>query len=101
MKRWRGSAQELRELLERLLTASASISHMNTETIRREALSLPARERAELAEQLLSSLDALSEAEIEQLWLQEAARRADEMDRGSTMRVAADEVRRQAQALLR
>jgi len=47
---------------------------MNTETIRREALSLPVQERAELAEQLLSSLDALSEAEIAQLWLQEAAR---------------------------
>ncbi len=74
---------------------------MNTETIRREALSLPVQERAELAEQLLSSLDALSEIEIEQLWLQEAARRAAEMDRGLTKRVAADEVRRQAQALLK
>lgn len=73
---------------------------MKAETIRREALSLPVQERAELAEQLLSSLDALSEAEIEQLWLQEAARRAEEMDRGLTKRVAADEVRRQAQALL-
>ncbi|MGQ0698778.1 MAG: addiction module protein [Panacagrimonas sp.] len=56
---------------------------MNTETIRREALSLPVQERAELAEQLLSSLDSLSEAEIEQLWLQEAARRAAEMDQVS------------------
>jgi putative addiction module component (TIGR02574 family) len=74
---------------------------MKAETIRREALSLPVQERAELAEQLLSSLDALSEAEIEQLWLQEAARRAEEMDRGFTKRVAADEVRRQAQALLK
>ena len=42
---------------------------MKTETIRREALSLPVRERAELAEQLLSSRDVLSEAEIEQIWL--------------------------------
>ena len=47
---------------------------MNTETIRRAALSLPVQERAELAEQLLSSLDALSEAEVEQLWFREAAR---------------------------
>jgi putative addiction module component (TIGR02574 family) len=74
---------------------------MKAETIRREALSLSVQERAELAEQLLSSLDALSEIEIEQLWLQEAARRAVEMDRGLTKRVAADEVRRQAQALLK
>ena len=74
---------------------------MKAETIRREALSLPVRERAELAEQLLSSLDALSDAEIEQLWLQEAVRRAEEIDQGLTKRVAAEEVRRQAQALLK
>lgn len=74
---------------------------MKAETIRREALSLAVQERAELAEQLLSSLDALSEAEIEQLWFQEAARRGEEMDRGVTKRVAAGEVRRQAQALLK
>ena len=80
---------------------SATISSMKAETIRREALSLPVQERAELAEQLLSSLDALSEIEIEQLWLLEAARRAAEMDRGLTKRVSADEVRRQAQALLK
>ena len=74
---------------------------MNAETIRREALSLPVQERAELAEQLLSSLDALSETEIAQLWLQEAARRAEELDQGFAKRVSADEVRRQAQALLK
>lgn len=53
-----------------------------------------------MTEQLLSSLDDLSEAEIEQLWLREAARRAEELDRGLAKRVPADEVRRQAQALL-
>lgn len=74
---------------------------MNTEIIRREALSLSVQERAALAEELLSSLDALSEPEVEQLWLREAARRADEMDQGLTQRVPADEVRRQAQALLK
>lgn len=80
---------------------SATVSSKKAETIRQEALSLPVQERAELAELLLSSLDALSEVEIEQLWLQEAARRAEEMDRGLTKRVAADEVRLQAQALLK
>ncbi len=74
---------------------------MNTETIRREALSLPVQARAELAEQLLSSLDSLSESEIAQLWLLEAARRAEDIDRGAAQRVSADEVRRQAQALLK
>ena len=74
---------------------------MNTEAIRREALSLTARERAELAEQLLASLDALSEDEVAQLWLHEAARRADEIDSGIAKRISAEDVRREAQALLR
>lgn len=74
---------------------------MNIETVRREALSLPVKERAELAEQLLSSLDVLSEAEVEQLWVQEAARRAAETDHAVTERIPADVVRREAQALLK
>ncbi|BCO26190.1 hypothetical protein MIZ03_1070 [Rhodoferax lithotrophicus] len=74
---------------------------MNTETITREALSLPVQQRAELAAQLLSSLDALSEAEIEPLWLQVAAQRAAEMDQGLSRRIPAEEVRRQAKALLK
>ena len=74
---------------------------MNLETIRREALSLPVQERARLAGQLLSSLDSLSEAEIEQLWFQEAARRAAELDQRLAQRIPADVVRREAQALLK
>lgn len=74
---------------------------MNTATIAREALSLPAQQRAELAAQLLSSLDALSESEIEPLWFQEAAHRAAQMDQGLSKRVAAEDVRRQAHALLK
>ena len=74
---------------------------MNIDTLRIEALSLPIQERAQLAEQLLASLDDLSEAETEQLWLQEAARRAAEMDQGSVQRISADEVRREALALLK
>ncbi len=68
---------------------------MNTATITSEALSLPVQQRAELAEQLLSSLDALSESEVEPLWFQEAARRAAEMDQGLSKRIPAEEVRRQ------
>jgi putative addiction module component (TIGR02574 family) len=74
---------------------------MNIEMIFREALSLPVQERVQLAEQLLSSLDTLSEAEIEQLWFQEAARRAAEMDQGLVQRIPAEIVRREAQALLK
>ena len=74
---------------------------MNTEIITSEALSLPAKQRAELAAQLLTSLDVLSEAEIEPLWFQVAAQRAIEMDQGLSRRIPAEEVRRQANALLK
>lgn len=74
---------------------------MNIETIRREALSLTVGERAELAEALLSSLDALSPAEMETLWFQEAARRAVELDQGLSTRIPSDVVRREALARLK
>lgn len=74
---------------------------MDPETIRREALLLPAEKRAELAEELISSLADPSDAEIEQLWLQEAARRAEEIDRGDARRIPAEEARRQARSLLK
>ncbi|MGH8562770.1 MAG: addiction module protein [Gammaproteobacteria bacterium] len=54
-----------------------------------------------MAELLLSSLDTLSEAEIEQLWFQEAARRAAEMDQGLVPRIPSEVVRQEAQALLK
>jgi len=74
---------------------------MNTEAITHEALSLPVRQRAKLAAHLLSSLDALSEAEIEPLWFQVAAQRAAEMNQGLSMRIPAEDVRRQASALIK
>ncbi|MGZ5028650.1 MAG: addiction module protein [Methylobacter sp.] len=52
-------------------------------------MTLSPQERAQLAEQLLSSLDDLSETQIEQLWLQEAAHRASELDQGLVQRIPA------------
>lgn len=74
---------------------------MNSETILHEALSLPVQQHAELAAQLLSSLGALSEAEIKPRWFQVAAQRAAELDQGIAKRIPAYEVRRQAKALLK
>jgi putative addiction module component (TIGR02574 family) len=65
------------------------------------ALSLPVEERARLVRQLLESLDTLPSAEVEQLWLEEAARRADQIDRGEVKLVPADEVLAKARALLK
>jgi len=67
----------------------------------REALLLPPQDRAQLAEQLLSNLDVLTETEIEQLWCQEAARRANEMDKGLVERIPAEAVYHEALALLK
>ena len=74
---------------------------MNIQAIEQEALHLPIEDRARLAEILLSSLDALSEQEIEKLWLVEAQRRAAEIDNGTVQLVSAEEVERRIQAILK
>ena len=73
---------------------------MNIQSIEQEVLSLPIEDRARLAEKLLASLDALSEQEIEKLWLVEAERRASEIDNGIVQLVSAEEVERRIQAIL-
>lgn len=86
------------------MAVHANVYVMNIETIRSEALSLSLQARAELAEQLLCSLDTLpngqNQNEIEALWLQVATRRATEIDQGLSKRISAAEVSAQAQALL-
>jgi putative addiction module component (TIGR02574 family) len=57
-----------------------------------EALDLPTTSRAELAKQLLESLDNLSESEIEKLWIEEAERRYEAYRAGEIKAVPADEV---------
>ena len=57
-----------------------------------EALQLPPGARAELASQLLDSLDDLSEKEIEQLWAAEAERRYADYKAGRIEAVPAEEV---------
>jgi putative addiction module component (TIGR02574 family) len=60
--------------------------------LKREALQLDASTRASLARDLLGSLDSLSEAEVEQLWLEEAVRRDEEMASGKVQPIPMDEV---------
>lgn len=74
---------------------------MTIESIRKQALELRPSERAELAEALLSSLDEMSESEIEALWVDEVRRRGRELDEGVAEAIPADVVRREAQALLK
>ncbi|MEI7815213.1 MAG: addiction module protein [Coriobacteriia bacterium] len=65
---------------------------MTIDELKREALQLDASTRASLARDLLGSLDSLSEAEVERLWLEEAVRRDEEMVSGKVRSIPMDEV---------
>ena len=73
---------------------------MDFELIEKQALSLSAVQRAQLARELLDSIDNLTPAEVEALWFDEAERRAEEIDSGTAL-VAGDEVAKKARALVR
>ncbi len=74
---------------------------MDSKSLEKHALQLPAADRAKLAHKLLESLDTLSDAEREQLWLAEAGRRAAQIDSGEVQLVPGQEVARKARALLK
>ncbi|MBU2600837.1 MAG: addiction module protein [Actinobacteria bacterium] len=65
---------------------------MTIDELKREALQLDPSTRASLARDLLVSLDDLSEAEVERLWLEEAVRRDEEMASGKVQPIPMDEV---------
>jgi putative addiction module component (TIGR02574 family) len=65
---------------------------MTIDELKREALQLDPQTRASLARDLLVSLDDLSEAEVERLWLEEAARRDEDMTSGKVQPIPMDEV---------
>jgi hypothetical protein len=71
---------------------------MTVDELKAAALRLAPQARADLARDLLSSLDELSAAEIERLWLEEAARRDHELDAGTVQALPADEVLARAKA---
>lgn len=70
------------------------------EQIIAEALQLDEKERAEMAHQLLVSLEPVAEdpAEIEQAWIEEALRRSAEMESGEVEGIPVDEVLRRIRA---
>ncbi len=65
---------------------------MTIEELKREALQLDAPQRADLARELLGSLDGLTENETERLWLEEALRRDEEMASGQVSPIPMDQV---------
>jgi putative addiction module component (TIGR02574 family) len=66
-----------------------------------KALKLSRRERARLAQRLISSLDQELDADAEKLWLQEAERRLGELKSGKVAGIPAEKVIRKARSTLR
>jgi putative addiction module component (TIGR02574 family) len=65
------------------------------------ALRLPRRERARLAQRLISSLDQEVNPDVDKLWLQEAERRLRELKSGKVAGIPTESVVRKARSTLR
>lgn len=65
------------------------------------AMKLSEKERARLAQELIASLDAEMEPDVEGLWLAEAERRLEELRSGKTRGVPAKEAFAKARRALR
>lgn len=74
---------------------------MTVDELVRAALKLNVAERASMAHGLLSSLESLSDADVEQLWVEEALRRSAEIDAGLVETIPADQVIAEARARLK
>ena len=74
---------------------------MNSTAIEQSVLGLPKLERAHLVHLLLDSLDSPSDAEIQDIWLSEARRRADDIDSGKVSLVSGEQLEREVQALFK
>ena len=61
------------------------------EQVLAQALNLPPKERAELAERLFSSLD-IGQEELDRLWAREAENRIDAFERGDIKAISAKQV---------
>lgn len=71
---------------------------MNVKDLESQIMKLDLNDRAALAKRIVNSLDELSEAEIEALWIDEGERRLDELEQGMTTGVPAAEAIRRAKA---
>jgi len=66
--------------------------------LKREAMRLAPSERADLARELLVSLDDLPQSDVARLWVEEAARRRRLVECGDTELIPMDEVFARARA---
>jgi putative addiction module component (TIGR02574 family) len=77
-----------------------NLGRMEVSELLKKALALPDHERAELAGNLIDSLDTTVDEDAEAAWQEEIARRLNEVETGKVKTVPWDEVRRKGRALL-
>ncbi len=71
------------------------------EEIESELLELPENARALLAERLLGSLEEAGDPEVEEIWVEEAIRRREDLRRNPAAGISAEEVFAELRAKLR
>lgn len=74
---------------------------MESGELLKHALTLPEKERAELASSLIDSLDPTVDADAEVAWQEEISRRLEEVESGRVKTIPWEEVRRKGRALLK
>jgi hypothetical protein len=75
-----------------ILELESPIMSRNLEEIASEALEMSVESRAALAKRLLDSLDDLAPQEYERMWVEEAARRYQQLKDGTARSFASEEV---------
>ena len=65
-----------------------------SQVVLEEALKLTANERAEVAEQLIASLDEAPDTHVEQAWQEEIQKRLQQIERGEVKTIPCEEVQR-------
>lgn len=73
---------------------------MEASELLKKALSLPDKERADLAASLIDSLDTAVDDDAEVAWQEEIARRLQDVEAGKVKTIPWDEVRRKGRTLL-
>lgn len=70
------------------------------DTLLKQALALPADQRAEMASTLIDSLDSECDEDVEAAWQEEIARRLERLRSGTAKTVPWEEVRQKARAIV-
>ena len=73
----------------------------NLDQLTADAMKLPLRDRVQLAQRLISTLDGEVEADTEALWFAEAERRLEELRSGKVQGIPSEDVFRKAREALK